>query len=447
MKRLLLAVLLAALCAGLSARAETLRERYWRLHRERNATTRYGGFPYVGTNAVDCVVSARYLRMEIRQKRSSSENLLQLSEIKLVNTNGVAFSWPSGTTVSATCGTGKASTSSSETPQKLIDNSVSTKFCAQNGKNLPCRITIDLGNGRSVDLSTYSQWQWYTANDVANRDPVSFAFLVSNDGEQWVELDSSSTATITTTRRALAYTGTFDASAFIGGFCGRRPAAVSMAPEDIAAWLAPPPGSGEVTDGDLWLDCLAIPEGNWLCECPVDGTGSTVWRAALCPSNILAAVVWRHAVGLAPTNLPVTIAHDPTRTIGRIERLYYEQGTGIVARLRVRSAGYAEAISNRCDNLSPDLRCFTTGTNVAVRTDGWIHEHQDYIEARCVPRGEDMTSVTNVPAGVQAVVMAPIFLKGVSFVQVPLLPTYVEQIVPSAITNAYPARPPRPWHW
>ena len=213
----------------------------------------------------------------------------------------------------------------------------------------------------------------------------------------------------------------------------RLDGAMPIRRKDADAWLAPPPGSGEVTDGDLWLDCLAIPEGNWLCECPIAGGTNTAWRAALCPSNILAAVVWRHAVGLAPTNLPVTIAHDPTRAIGRIEHLYYEQGTGVIARLRVRSAGYAEALSNRCDNLSPDLRCFTTGTNVAVRTDGWRYEHQDYLDERVVPMLQSVdtngnasaaaelasfSAVTNVPAGVQAVVMAPIFLKGISFVQV-----------------------------
>ena len=449
MKRLILAVLLATLCAGL-AHAETLAERYWRLHRERNPTTRYGAPPTAGTNQVDQVSgSARYLRMTITAKRSSTENLLQLSEIKLVTTNGTAFAWPSGTSVSAKVSTGNVSTSSSETPAKLIDNSVSTKMCAQNGKNLPCTITIDLGSGKSIDLSVYSRWQWYTANDVANRDPTSFSFSASNDGVKWVELNAATNATVTTSRRALAYTGNLDLAAYAAGFFGYATVLPTVSRETVREMLAPAPTGEppELADGDLLLDCLAIPEGNWLCECPVDGTGSTVWRAALCPSNILAAVVWRHAVGLAPTNLPVTIAHDPTRAIGRIERLFYEQGTGVVARLRVRSAGYAEALSNRCDNLSPDLRCFTTVTNVAVRTDGWIHEHQDYIEARCVPRGEDMSSVTNVPAGVQAVVMAPIFLKGVSFVQVPLLPTYVEQIVPSAITNAYPARPPRPWHW
>lgn len=219
--------------------------------------------------------------------------------------------------------------------------------------------------------------------------------------------------------------------------------------ETVREMLAPAPTGEppELAGGDLWMDCLAIPEGNWLCECPIEGSADTAWRAALCPSNILRAVVWRHAVGLAPTNLPVTLEHDPSRVIGRIERLYYEAGTGVVARISITQAGYAWAVSNHCTKPSPDTRCFTTGTNVAIRTDGWIHEHQDYIEARCVPRGEDMSSVTNVPAGVQAIVMAPVYLRGLSLVGTPLLPTYIEQRVPDHLRDVYPLRPPRQWDW
>lgn len=405
MKRLLLAVLLATLCAGL-AHAETLAERYWRLHRERNATTRYGGFPYVGTNAVYTGSSGGGGALGDLVVTCNNFEISAYSHVGPIN-GQLRFTVPFETAQGWT-----GYVLEGHTPPTDQGGCMSEEY-----------IICDPATGGNLVMMWNYGSDFLSISGLYTDEPTVQNYFGSYTGTLVFSRESAGPAEITVD------------------------AAVSMAPEDIAAWLAPPPGSGEVTDGDLWLDCLAIPEGNWLCECPVDGTGSTVWRAALCPSNILAAVVWRHAVGLAPTNLPVTIAHDPTRTIGCIERLYYEQGTGIVARLRVRSAGYAEAISNRCDNLSPDLRCFTTGTNVAVRTDGWIHEHQDYIEERCVPRGEDMTSVTNVPAGVQAVVMAPIFLKGVSFVQVPLLPTYVEQIVPYAITNAYPARPPRPWHW
>ena len=227
-------------------------------------------------------------------------------------------------------------------------------------------------------------------------------------------------------------------------------ASVALSPEDQRRFLAPVPTGlpQELAGGDLWYDCLAIPEGNWLVECPIEGSPDTAWREALCPSNILQALVWRHAVGLAPTNLPVTLEHDPSRVIGRIERLYYEAGTGVVARISVTQAGYAWAVSNHCAKPSPDVRCFTSGTNVAIRTDGWIHEHRDYLDARVAPRGDaDLSSVTNVPAGVQAIVMAPIYLRGLSLVGTPLLPTYIEQPVPAHLRDIYPLRPPRQWTW
>lgn len=443
MKRLLLAVLLATLCAGLSS-AETLRERYWRLHRERNPTTRYGAPPTAGTNQVDQAGgSARYLRMHITGKRGGSgEKYLQMSEIKLVNTNGTSFSWPAGTTVTSSTN----GNSSSEAPVKLIDGNVSTKYCTWNGY-LPLDVTIDLGSGNSVNLATYSRWQWYTANDANARDPTSFSFLASNDGVKWVELNAATNATITTTRRALAYTGNLDLAAYAAGFFGYATVLPTISRETVREMLAPAPTGEppELAGGDLWLDCLAIPEGNWLCECPIAGTTNTAWRAALCPSNILRAVVWRHAVGLAPTNLPVTLEHDPSRVIGRIERLFYEAGTGVVARISITQAGYAWAVSNHCAKPSPDVRAMYT--NLVVRTDGWIHEHQNYIDARCVPRGEDMSSVTNVPAGVQALVMAPVYLRGLSLVSLPLLPTYIEYRVPDHLRDVYPIRPPRQWDW
>lgn len=227
-------------------------------------------------------------------------------------------------------------------------------------------------------------------------------------------------------------------------------ASVALSPEDQRRFLAPVPTGlpQELAGGDLWYDCLAIPEGNWLCECPIEGTTNTAWRAALCPSNILQALVWRHAVGLAPTNLPVMIGHDPSRVIGRVEGLWYEAGTGVVARISMSSAGYAEARSERSARLSPDVRCFTTVTNVAIRSDIWVHENQDWIAHEAARRGDiDADSITNVPPGVQAIVMAPVYLRGLSLVRSPLLPTEWQQPVPEHLRDAYPTRPYRGWSW
>ena len=228
-------------------------------------------------------------------------------------------------------------------------------------------------------------------------------------------------------------------------------ASVALSPEDQRRFLAPVPTGlpSELAGGDLWYDALVIPEGNWLCECPVEGSTDTVWRAALCPSNILQAVVWRHSVGIAPTTLPVTIEHDPSRVIGRVEGLWYESGTGVIARISMSLDGYEEARRRKvATRLSPDVRCMTTVTNVAIRSDIWVHENQDWIAHEAARRGDiDADSITNVPAGVEAVVMAPIYLRGISLVRHSLLPTEWQNPVPEHLRDAYPTRPYRGWSW
>lgn len=394
--RILLA-LLAVIFAG-RASAETLAERYWRIHRERNATTRYGTPPHGGTNAVDQAGGDLVLVCDGFVDNAYGYTLGPL-------TGKYRFSVPFETDMGWT---GYAL--EGETPPKDMADLASRSIVIcdpATGGNLVMLWGPDLHeHARIVGIDTAA--------------PEIYPF------------DGDYSGTVALVRESPAPT-----------------ASVALTPEDQRRFLAPVPTGlpSELAGGDLWYDCLAIPEGTWLVECPIEGSPDTAWRAALCPSNLLQALVWRHAAGLAPTTLPVTLEHDPSRVIGRIERLYYEAGTGVVARISITQAGYAWAVANHCTKPSPDTRCFTTGTNVAIRTDGWIHEHQDYIEARCVPRGEDMSSVTNVPAGVQAIVMAPVYLRGLSLVGTPLLPTYIEQRVPDHLRDVYPLRPPRQWNW
>ena len=61
--------------------------------------------------------------------------------------------------------------------------------------------------GNVLDRKEYTSWQWFTANDSPERDPVSFELLGSVDGTEFTALDSALSATITETRNALAYSG------------------------------------------------------------------------------------------------------------------------------------------------------------------------------------------------------------------------------------------------
>ena len=404
MKRLLL-----ALCAG-RAPAETREDLYWRLHRERNPTTRYGAPPTAGTNQVD-------------------------------QAGGGGESGELGDLV-VTC------------------DGFSSNFYGDSFGPLTATLRF------TVPFETAQGWSGYVLEGQAEPtdpgDVMSREYIVCDPGTggNLVMLfhygtEHLSIQNLYTDNPTVNFFGNTSGTFSIARVApGPAPVPVpttvlpTISRETVREMLAPAPTGEppELAGGDLWLDCLAIPEGNWLCECPIAGTTNTAWRGALCSSNILRAVVWRHAVGLAPTNLPVTLEHDPSRVIGRIERLYYEAGTGVVARISVTQAGYAWAVAHHSAHPSPDVRAMYA-TNCLVSTNGWVHEHQDYIDARCVPRGEDMTSVTNVPSSVRALVMAPVYLRGLSLVSVPLLPTYIEQPVPAHLRDVYPIRPPRQWTW
>ena len=144
----------------------------------------------------------RYFRMRINAVRSGGE--MQMSEIRLMDDSGNFYQFPAGTVVSTTMGIPV----SDEPPANLIDGLITTKYFTSTYS--PGVITIDLGGGQGADLLTWTKWQWYTANDVPNRDPISFDFEASHDGSDWVTLDSVTGATIPDARESLAYTGSLD---------------------------------------------------------------------------------------------------------------------------------------------------------------------------------------------------------------------------------------------
>lgn len=141
----------------------------------------------------------RYFRMRINAVRSGGE--MQMSEIRLMDESGNFYQFPAGTVVSTTMGIPV----SDEPPANLIDGLITTKYFTSTYSPGGV-ITIDLGEGQGADLLTWTKWQWYTANDVPNRDPISFDFEASHDGSGWVTLDSVTGVSITENREALAYT-------------------------------------------------------------------------------------------------------------------------------------------------------------------------------------------------------------------------------------------------
>ena len=159
----------------------------------------------------------RYVRFSVTACRGgSSADCIQLSELQLIDGEGVVFVWPDGMSVSselagATCFLGPMLPQvvgryvSGESPEALFDGSVNTKFCVYTAGTYPLSVTIDLGKPHPIG-SGWS-WRWYTANDAVTRDPVSFSLSGSSNGTTWQVLDDVVGATITRSRNALAYQG------------------------------------------------------------------------------------------------------------------------------------------------------------------------------------------------------------------------------------------------
>lgn len=161
----------------------------------------------------------RYIRFVINAIKGGNDNYAQLSRLEFIDAEGNLYKYPAGTTVS----TSLTSYPANEPPASVIDGNVNTKFCTV--WSAGGHLTIALGGSETIDISRYSRFQWYTANDSEWRDPVSFEVQFSNDGVNFVKGAVVTNASITSTRYALAYTGNcFNASAGkIGSSCYYNP--------------------------------------------------------------------------------------------------------------------------------------------------------------------------------------------------------------------------------
>lgn len=157
--------------------------------------------------------SYRYIRFVVDAIRTSSTAITQLSRFEFLDVNNNVYSYPSGTTVSTTF----TNYASNEAPVMIIDGNVNTKFCAL--WTAGGYLQIDLGSANCIDVSKYSRFRWYTANDVEGRDPVSFKVLFSTDGTNFIEGVTVTNASITTARKTLAYVGNCLSDGKIGQTC------------------------------------------------------------------------------------------------------------------------------------------------------------------------------------------------------------------------------------
>jgi hypothetical protein len=78
---------------------------------------------------------------------------------------------------------------------KLIDGNLNSKYYT-GVTTSPWNFTIDLGSAK-----TFNGYAWATAEDVSNRDPVSWTLDVSSDNVNWTTVSTISNYSTTTTRK------------------------------------------------------------------------------------------------------------------------------------------------------------------------------------------------------------------------------------------------------
>jgi hypothetical protein len=106
------------------------------------------------------------------------------------------------------------------------------------------------------------------------------------------------------------------------------------------------------------VDALVLPVG---ITSPIrDGTNALV-EVLVAEPPMLKALVQRYRSGLAPTNVPVNLAHSPTNVVGAVADLWWVEGEGVWARLLVPESVASAGLRPSCEILG--LR--------AQATDAW----------------------------------------------------------------------------
>lgn len=143
------------------------------------------------------MVTYQYLRWMISKRRGSSE-YFQVSEFRLVYT-GSNVSWNAGA-VATNPGGEPGAFGTTEVAQNLLDGNTATKWG-------DAWFAVDGTSGTSVvEINnivpvTFDAYQYATANDNDNRDPVTWKLYGSTDYQTWYLLDEVIDATITTSRQ------------------------------------------------------------------------------------------------------------------------------------------------------------------------------------------------------------------------------------------------------
>ncbi|MBQ2624505.1 MAG: hypothetical protein IJG18_05345 [Kiritimatiellae bacterium] len=152
----------------------------------------------------------RYWRFKVDDIRGNPD-MMQFSEVKLLsfgtNVTGAA-SVTYDTVHNPEKSNGGIPFKDAERPELAYDNNTSSKWLdyrAGKKESQEVRDSVWLKFDFGENGMLVTGYEWWTAGDASERDPVSWRLQRSDDGENWEDVDVQTGYDVTTSRKALAY--------------------------------------------------------------------------------------------------------------------------------------------------------------------------------------------------------------------------------------------------
>ena len=102
------------------------------------------------------------------------------------------------------------------------------------------------------------------------------------------------------------------------------------------------------TPGPVVVDTLVLPIG---LSSPLRDQTNALVEVLVAEPPMLKALVQRYRSGLAPTNIPVNLSHDPSQVVGSVSNLWWVEGEGVWARLLVSDTAASAHLHPSCEIL------------------------------------------------------------------------------------------------
>ena len=148
----------------------------------------------------DAVTHVKWSLLQTRGREAgTSDDCIQVREFEMRNIDNELISFKSNVTGVFVPSSTTPIYGSSETPDKLVDGT-SAKMCCANFTSSITEFIFTMEPTTPVPMNRIKDYRYITAEDVPDRDPISWVLYVSTDGTNYIEVDRRIDQTITQSR-------------------------------------------------------------------------------------------------------------------------------------------------------------------------------------------------------------------------------------------------------